>query len=115
MTGRDEYEFEMERSNYTRAVHLAEEEGLGDEAIDAAQSAAFKQATGEHFNFRGAENLARSWDFTADKVATLCNELLEDFEQREEAEGRTIKVFDIDKMDHVPVTKLISLFRDRYR
>jgi hypothetical protein len=115
MNAREEYEREMGRQNFVRAVMLAEEGDLGDDAVDQAQRAAIKQAVGEWFNFRGAEALAREWGVNRSEVVEICDEILTEFKERAEREGRVVKVFDIDQMDHAPVTVLIAQFRDGFR
>lgn len=115
MTVQSDYDKETERSNFTRAVMLAEQDQLGQDQVDKARDQAFKQAVGQWFNFHGAESLARKWDFDAQRVSKLCDEIIEDFEKRQEESGRMIQVFDIDKMDHTPVIDLIRQFRNKYR
>ncbi len=115
MTAQEEYEAELERRNFTRAAALAEDEGLDEELIKGAREEAFKQSLGEWFNFRSAESLAREWGFDRERVARLCDEIVADFKAREEQTGRTLQVFDINRMDHMSVIKLVTQFRDRYR
>lgn len=115
MSVKNEYDNEMERRNFTRAVMLAEDANLGEEAVAAAKRAAIKQAVGEWFNFRGAESLAHQWDVPKSEVSEICDEILAEYADRREKEGRVIQVFDIDRMDHTPVTTLISHFRDNFR
>jgi hypothetical protein len=115
MATRTEFEAEMKRANFTRAADIADEEGLGSEDLDAARDAAFKQSVGAWFNFRGAESLAREWGFDRGRVSRLCDELIADLVAREKKEGRQLLVFDVERMDHTLVTKLVATFRDRFR
>jgi hypothetical protein len=115
MTPTEEYEAEVERKNFTRAAELATEEGLDEELVSSAREQAFKQALGEWFNFRSAEAMARQWGYGREDISRLCNEIVTTFKEREEQSGRGVKVFDIDRMDHTPVIKLVSQFRDRFR
>lgn len=114
MSAQDEFRQEMERKNFTRAAMIAEEEDLGSDSVDEARNSAFKQSVGEWFNYRGAQILAHEWSFTNDRIRGLCDELLQEFAEREEKEGRKIQVFDIDRMDHTYISKLVSRFRDRF-
>jgi hypothetical protein len=114
MSAQDEYRVEMDRKNYTRAAMIAEEEDLGSEAVEEARKLAFKQTVGEWFNFRGAQVLAHEWEFSAQHIRQLCDELIAEFDEREQREGRSIQVFDIDRMDHTHISKLVSRFRDRF-
>jgi hypothetical protein len=115
MDYQQEYQKEIEARNFTRAAMLAEEGSLGNEALDQARAAAFKQTVGEWFNFRGAQVLASSWAFSRDRVAELCNEVIADLDSRAGQVKRVDEVFDIDAMSHTKVHQLIRLFRDRYR
>ncbi len=115
MSSRDEYDAEMSQQNFTRAAFLADDAGLEDEAIGVARDAAFKQFVGAWFNFRGAVSQAKAWDFDQDRVTRLCNELIAEIAEKQEREGREQKVFDVDRMDHTSVSKLVASFRDKYR
>lgn len=114
MSAKDEFHFEMKRKNFTRAAMIAEEEDLDSESVDKARNLAFKQTVGEWFNFRGAQILAHEWEFPPDRIRDLCDELIAEFDEREKREGRTIQVFDIDRMDHTHISKLVGRFRDRF-
>jgi hypothetical protein len=112
MSDKSEYENELKRKNYPRAATLAVEAGLGEDEIERARELALKQTIGDYFNFRGAKLSAQEWNIPPERVRQLCDEIIEAFKQREEKEGRTIQVFDIERMDHTNVIALIGHFRD---
>jgi len=115
MSEREEYEREIGRRNFTRAAMLAADGSLGGDLERDAQRLAFKQTLGEWFNFRGATAQALELGFSAEEVREMCEEIIREFEERQEREGREILVFDIEKMDHAAVLGLVRQFRDRYK
>ena len=115
MPGRDEYDSEMKQRNFLRAAAIAEQGSLGEAALDDARRQAFKQLLGEWFNFRAAETVAREWGFGRSDIETLCAEIVAGVEDRQAREERELQVFDIGRMDHTPVAKLVIRFRDRFR
>lgn len=115
MVDRADYEAEIRKRNFLRAAAIAEEESLGEADLRKSRELAFKQLLGEWFNFRAAEQLAHDWGFGREDVSRMCGEIIKDFEDRVKREGRDIQVFDIARMDHTPVTKLIGRFGERFR
>ena len=85
-----ELKTEIERKNFTRAVHLAESLNLDDEEVDNLRYKALCQMAETYRNTHGTKSLAQKYGYSKQEV----KQILEDHASRvsEDGSGKPLKI-----------------------
>lgn len=104
-----EYERELARANFVRAVRLGQQLGLDEQTIRQHQRAAIAQFLAEFQNYHGAAALIAEYGLTAQDVHALIEELL----SRPELEARRVFSLSNGRLAHTSIAEQIQEFSER--